>query len=204
MNLKDEPAEDRGGAAPTTYELSLVGEGVTVTRRVTQEAARAIIGIVMGGDIPPGTSTTTVPLRSGVQTQATVPVRTGTPGLSVREYLAEVGARRNPDKIVAIGLYLTEYGGKDTFLRDEVRAQFQVAGEGVPGNYPRDFTWTVRNGWVSLSPGSSKDYYVTNKGREAVGEKFSDAVRKATPKKDSRRRRSRKKEDEASSGNGPE
>jgi hypothetical protein len=66
--------------------------------------------------------------------------------MSLREFLDESQASRNPDKITVIGEYLYQHEGKSEFSRDDIKGRFKHAGEGAPANFPRDFSWAVKNG----------------------------------------------------------
>jgi hypothetical protein len=81
----------------------------------------------------------------------------------------------------------------ETFTPDDVKKEFRNAAEPVPGNYARDWAWVVSNGWIAKSdePG---EFYITIRGREALTQKFSADVKKATKQTNTtRRRRTRKK-----------
>jgi hypothetical protein len=73
-----------------------------------------------------------------------------------------------------------------------VKKEFKNASEPVPGNYARDWRWAISNGWLARSDDEPGEFYITLRGREALSQKFSDDVKKAT-KQSSRRRRTRKK-----------
>jgi len=176
-------------AAPEArrYSLSLKGHGMTVDREIDEATAFEVLGIVMAGGgvlASPGTP----PIRHNVPR----PRQRG--GQSLREYLDEVEAKRNPDKILAVAKYLAnETGG--SFTPDDVKARFQEAAERVPGNYGRDFRWTVRNGWIALVSGSKDEYYVTDAGDKALDAKFDAEIKKKTGVSKGRRggkRRSKK------------
>lgn len=109
--------------------------------------------------------------------------------MSLREFMEEAGAKRNPEKIVAIGAYLVRTLNQESFTRKEVKLQFKNAGEPVPGNYTRDFDWAVSNGWLAPIHGGHKDYWVTDTGLDAIANKFSEEIRKGTKLKSRRARR---------------
>jgi hypothetical protein len=148
----------------------------------------------MGGVAGGGRTTTSPDLA---QSTPLIDPRLGTPTLTVGEFLHEVEASRNPDKITAIAAYLKRHRGVGRFTRDDVRAEFPRAGEKVPGNYTRDFTWAVTNKWIAIDASAGEgEHYITGSGLAAVDAKFSAEVRKASRQKSSRRRTSRKKNDD--------
>jgi hypothetical protein len=72
-----------------------------------------------------------------------------------------------------------------------VKARFRNAGEPVPGNLPRDFTWTISNGWIAEDAHNLGHYYVTQKGKTAIAERFSGEVKRKSGFKSGARRRRR-------------
>jgi hypothetical protein len=177
-------AEEQTEAPEPTYDLKLTGEGLTIERKVSAAVARAIVTLVMGGS-PTWTGT----IRSPQRPIGSSAAGTAVPEQSVGEFISESEAKRNPDKIVAIAVYLTDAQGLQTFTREEVRSMFQQAGEPLPGNFHRDFTWTVGNKWLGEQHGTPGAYYVTKTGRQAVADRFGKDVKAATRITTRRRRR---------------
>lgn len=169
-----------------TYRLTLKGDGVTVEREVTEDHARQIIAIVMGGAAMAGAPARPSASAGGITRAASGQIP------ALREFVDEVGAQRNPEKIVAIGAYLVDHLGQDNFSREEVKSQFKNAGEGVPGNYPRDFRWAIIAGWIAPDPNTSGRFFVTDSGRDALTQKFPDEIRERTRQAKTTRRRRRK------------
>jgi hypothetical protein len=167
-------------ATEPTYALTLDGNGVTIKRDVPESVARAITAIVMGG----------APIV--VSPQAGGPA--GSPGAtptspggrqSVREYLNEVGPKRNAEKITAIVAYLKEQG-QETVTRDQVKENFRKAGEAAPGNYHRDFTDALATGWIAEDHANSGNYYLTSTGEAAIENGFPGKIRRPARKKSRR------------------
>lgn len=164
------------------YKLSLTGDGIRIDKEIPEFLASQIISLVMGG----------YPTETSVIAARKLPSIGGR--LSLREFMDEAGARRNAEKIVAIGTYLMQNLNQESFTKKEVKLQFKNAAEPVPGNYARDFDWAVSNGWLAPSVGSHRDYYVTKKGLEAIANKFSDEIRRNTKLKLPRRTKKKQKE----------
>lgn len=178
-------------AKDSTYELSLKGQGIEVERNVGEEVALQILAILMGGG-------QAGPASRGAAVQLGRTTRGGGRGQSLREFLNQVEAKRNVDKIVAIASYLETERGYETFSSDQIKKEFKTAREPIPANYPRDFKWAVGVGWLAPEPDDPDEYYVTESGRKAVEAKFSPEIKKTTTVgKTERRRRPRKKGDEA-------
>jgi len=116
----------------------------------------------------------------------------------VGEYLSDVGAKRNPDKITAIAAYLKQHRGIDRFSKEDLKSEFPNAGESVPANFPRDFNWTVGVKWIAVDASAGKNqHYITGTGLKAVEDSFSAEVQKASRQAAGRRRSARKKADGA-------
>lgn len=79
---------------------------------------------------------------------------------SAREALDLSGAKKNPEKIVALGQYVLQDGG-DTFKVEDVKAQFRRARETAPANFSRDLSTAMKEGWIAQGDGD--EYYITNK-----------------------------------------
>lgn len=148
------------------YKLSLKGKGITVEQDVPQEVARDIIAVVMGGVAARGPRT--APAAGAPRTAGNV---------SVREFIDAAGAKRNPQIVTAIGLYLMEREGQERFTRSEVRNKFSQAGEPTPSNIGRDVALAALSGWIAENPRSQ--FYVTDTGIRAIEAKFEgQAVRR--------------------------
>lgn len=173
------------------YEVSVSGDGISIKKSVPSEIARGVMSLLMGGAAPqsPG-----VIGQANSTTGAAAPTGASASGagarMSLREFLDDTQATRNPDKITTIAEYLLQHEGTELFTKDDIKGRFRSAGEAPPGNFPRDFSWTVKNGWIAEEIKTPGSYYVTKKGREAINNKFSGEVKKSTSL--STRRRSRK------------
>lgn len=182
-------------------EVSVSGDGISIKRNVDEHIARDIVNILMGG------TAAYIPNRSGrsqgsYDTEDRSDQSDRSRRMSLREYLDESQASRNPDKITVIGEFISEFEGRSEFSRDDIKSRFKQAGEAPPGNFGRDFAWAVSNGWVAEDTKNPGAYYVTNKGREAIEAKFASEVAKATRQKSgSRRRSSRRNAEDQISGN---
>ena len=164
------------------YTVSIRGNGIEVEKSVPAQVARQVINAVMGGALSDST------LVSGKGVGGISGASSGIRRSSLREFLEESQARRNPDKITAIAEYLFQFEEIELFTRDDIRGRFRPSGEAAPANFPRDFTWAAKNGWIAEDPKSPGSFYVTQKGRNAIENKFSSEVKKGTPQPAARRR----------------
>jgi hypothetical protein len=162
------------------FRLSLEGDGISVKKDITEVMALQVLSVVLGGSEQPV-------LKRSPSIGPTAAPSAGQ--RSLREFMDEVEARRNPEKIVAIGQFIVEQTGQDTFTREEVKGKFRSAGERTPANFSRDFAVVMAAGWIAEDPGSG-EFYVTNRGREALAQRFSaEARRPALQARRARRRR---------------
>ncbi|GIW40767.1 MAG: hypothetical protein KatS3mg076_1344 [Candidatus Binatia bacterium] len=162
-----------------TYRICIEGEGLKLEREVPREVAdRVLLLILTGREEPKAPADLRHPGSADASGGITgPPTRTS---VSVREYLDDCRARRNPDKIAAIGTFLREHRAQETFTRADLERLFQEAAERVPKNLARDLKWAVRVGWIAPKPGERGAYFVTTRGSEVVHSKFPGSIVKTT------------------------
>jgi hypothetical protein len=180
-----------GGVDELLFKLELKGDGISVNKEISQDMARQVLDIILGGSAK---SPTLSPRREGVVQHAGNPTispysRPFDDRISLREYLDAVNAKRNPDKITAIAGYLKEQENIESFTREDIKVRFRTAGEAPPGNYSRDFNWAVSNGWLAPENGIPDHYWLTSTGEKAIGEQFANGVRKASAIKAGRKKK---------------
>lgn len=151
-----EPAED-------TYDLSLTGEGITISRKVPQSVAREIVGLVLGGSQAAGSASSGGGKPSAVSDFSQV---------SLREYLNEAEATKNPEIITAIVDYVMKTTKAKSVSNTDIKARFRDAGEPAPGNLARDLGLAKGSGWIASDPHERNNYFVTQSGRDAIAKKF--------------------------------
>ena len=159
--------------ASSGYKLTLKGDGITVERDISESLAKDIIAMILGGGFPQvsqksSTSSTEIPQQNYSQQQ------NGSihPKKSLREYLNEVGAKKNPQKILVIAHYLVSFMGKEMFSIADIKPQFKVASEPIPANLNRDFQVLSQNGWIAPDHEERKMYFITKTGLDAIANKF--------------------------------
>ena len=167
---KDEPRPE--------FELSLSGEGIEVSRTISEAMASDIIAIVMGGAPALGRGVGTAPPRRSTRDQT-----------SVREYLDEAEAKKIPEIITVIGQFLMDRG-QDRFARQDVKLMFPKAGEPMPSNFARDFALAVASGWIAED--QKNEFYVTDGGRRAIEANFADQKIRRRPRRSPRKHSARK------------
>ena len=162
------------------YTLGLSGEGLKIDRQVDQPTALAIVNLVLGGAAQPLAAVSAHRAPSDGKEVGSTTDAGGQEGggtLSVGEFIDQVSARRNPDKIAAMGAYLKDRGVSE-FTPEEIKPMFQEAGESTPANFSRDWRLAIGAKWIAPAGGSNKTFYITNTGLKAVKANFSADVRK--------------------------
>lgn len=177
------------GGMSGKYKITVEGEDLNFEGGTIEEKARRIVSYVVGDAELPTEGAESTSKRPGAGASETLVGEETRPSLSLREFLDDSGATRKPEQILAIGKYATRYEGQQDFSREDIKRRFRSAGEPPPGNFPRDFAWTIKVGWIAEDSQNAGQYYITNRGEEAIQSKFSSEVRKASRlKKGSRRR----------------
>jgi hypothetical protein len=173
------------------YAVTLKGEGLSLDRKVDVATARSVMNLLLGGTASAGRqmgergNTISVPPVQVIQHDERP--------LSLREYLDQVEAKRNPDKIVSIAEFLSFGEGQHDFTSEDLKGRFRTAGEAPPANFSRDFSWTIQNGWIAEDAQKPGVYYVTQRGKQAIEQRFSKEIKKKSSiNRGSVRRKARK------------
>jgi len=165
------------------FVVQVEGPGVDVKREVPVDVGLKVLALLFTGDLefrgkaatPAGPKTgekPETPRNSANAREEDV--------VSVREYLNQHKPNRIPDKITTIGCYLKQHRGVSSFTKDDLVKAFEEAAEPIPKNLARDLKWAVRIGWIAPKPGEKGVYYVSNKGEQAVRQKFPEELLKKT------------------------
>jgi hypothetical protein len=85
--------------------------------------------------------------------------------LSLVELLRVKDPATNSQRIATFAYYRERHEGKDRFSRSDLEHYFALAKLPKPGNYDRDFTGAVREGWIHEDGAAS---YLTQGGERAV------------------------------------
>ncbi|OII00515.1 hypothetical protein [Curtobacterium sp. MCBA15_005] len=111
---------------------------------------------------------------------------------SPRDAIAISGAKRNPEKIVALGAFVLQDGG-DTFKAEDVKAQFRRARENAPGNFSRDLSQAVSAGWIAEE--GAGEFYLTTKvdGIFDDGFSFAGGSKTRAPRKTAKAQKAKSK-----------
>lgn len=138
------------------YKIMLSGEGISVEKILDRRTAFAVVATIMGE--PQDT-----PIAAhGATTKNTAPPK------SLREFLNEVDAKTSVEKIAAMGYFMCENLGQNSFTKDEVKAKFAVAKEAMPANFSRDFGKALKSGLINEVHGEKGNFYVTSTGMKEI------------------------------------
>jgi len=166
------------------YTVKIEGLGLSLEREVSRQIGDQVVVLMLTGTTGPTAAISPNRDRPRAAAHAApagqVHPAHPDPATSVREYLDETGAKRIPDKITAIGLYLKEHSQQAEFTRDDVVTGFEGAAESVPKNLNRDIKWTLKAGWIAEKTGKKGQYYVTKSGKTAVEQSFPKELVKKT------------------------
>jgi|GraSoiStandDraft_41_1057321.scaffolds.fasta_scaffold241800_4 hypothetical protein len=174
------------------FRLKLSGDGINVDRAVSAEVAQQIVAIALGTAPSVGQELgkqVAASVAQGLAAQASA----GRGSPSVREFLLQQEAKRIPEQITTIALFLKNHRNSAVFTKKDLVKAFEDAQEPVPKNLPRDIGWTVRVGWIAPKAGMKDTYYITGSGETAAGAKFPADVRRKTKQATSGRRVRRRK-----------
>jgi hypothetical protein len=65
-----------------------------------------------------------------------------------REAIEISGAKTNPQRIVALAVYVIQDGDKETFTLDDIKPLFRRARHPLPKNITRDLDTAIKAGWI--------------------------------------------------------
>lgn len=101
------------------------------------------------------------------------------PNFSPLEYLNEVGAKTNPEKILALAKYQSDYekGGDGDFSSEEIQGLFERARQVMPKNFRRDFRTVMESAWIDGVSDKEGRYYITSTGEKVIGGNFSQETK---------------------------
>lgn len=171
------------------FTLTLKGKGINVENTVDQKTALTVLSLIWGDT--PGMAPSIAPeIKAPNRERQRV---------SMGEFIDQTGASTNKERIVAIGLYLSEYKDSDTFSRDDIVAGFRSAREPMPKNLTRDISSTAETRWIEET-GEDGRYYVTSTGAKAAHANFGGADSASSPSRKSSTKTSRRKRTETASG----
>jgi hypothetical protein len=169
------------------YKISIEGAGLSLNRAVSKEIGEQVVVLLLTAGAPKahqGVIDPAVSAHAPAQTKhspaSKVQHRSEYRETSIREFLDSCEAKRAPDKITAIGEYLNTQHNQLTFDKNDLVSQFESAAEPVPANISRDLKWTLKAGWIALKKDTKDCYYVTNSGKTAVKQRFSNEIIKKT------------------------
>jgi len=146
-------------------------------------------GMTFESEISPLTAANVVKLCVAVgqgqdATSLTAENSTGDSRVSLGEYVHKYEPTSYPEKILAIGAYLKEHRGKESFSPEDVRPLFRMIGDVPPANFGRDFRIAVSNTWIAAEDGDPNFFYVTAIGFKALKSNFAgEAIKKQKTRK---------------------
>jgi hypothetical protein len=156
-------------ADTSPFTIQIEGPGLTLKREVEEPLVLKILGVLLGPKVQAFGLTSNLAAHS----TASPPPMVANVGESPGEYLSRSGAKTNPEKVTAFGLYLRAQGG-GSFTAKEIRDLFVSAGEPVPKNLTRDIKAAVQARWIASHPDQNDTYYVASSGEAAAASGFTE------------------------------
>ncbi|MCL4322095.1 MAG: hypothetical protein M0016_03310 [Deltaproteobacteria bacterium] len=163
------------------YNLKISGLGLNFEKSIDLNKANKVIKLCIDDFQVASQNDSSKTFKSQSEDTIDAKVRdaTTTPtSLSIAEYYKKFAPKRNPDKILIFANYISYYQGLKSFNPEKLKEMFSEVGETTPTNFNRDFKWAKVIGWLDKIP-NSKEYYVTNSGKEVLNKNFhSDIIKK--------------------------
>jgi hypothetical protein len=139
--------------------ITLVGPGISIDREVPEHLASQVIRLLLESGAGHQGERASIAMAPAAEAPR-----------SLAELFAEAEPKRNPDKIAVIAHHM-KLAGQGTVTKADVRSGFRRAGEREPRNFDRDWNWAIRNGWIDGD--STRGFYITRSGQQAVADRFS-------------------------------
>ena len=150
-----------------TVKITINGDGLSLERETNLQKAGQIITFLGLDDNTSATSgTAQVPTPIGVLSS-----QHG----SLKEAINESKAKTNAQKIAVIVNYFLGKEGAEGVLVKEILLQLTKMGE-RPGNFARDMRTTGDSGYIYSTDPKKTVYGITEKGKEAILNQFSEEV----------------------------
>jgi len=173
------------------FKVKLTGPGLDFEKDIDAEKVSSIIQLCLSTCVPQNTP----PLKETktIENSSNHSSSLSKNNPSLVEWFNRFSPKRNPDKILCFASYLIDVQGRECFEPDEIKPLFQKCGEPIPKNFPRDFRWTISNGWLDESLENSGQFFITNTGRQALESNFDPEILKKTkaPELKKRKRKTR-------------
>ena len=164
------------------FQLKLTGEGVSVARSVSEETARHIMALVMGGNVPPEPS---------AQTHASLMGAGSRDASAPKAFMTSKQAKTDIERITCLAYYLDKNRQIPAFKTKELTELNIEAAQQKLSNPSATARNAVSEGYLSLAGGSRKQ--ITSRG-EALVEALPDRDKvqqalAAHPKRKARKKR---------------
>ncbi|GEM_PF-1747252 len=160
-------------------KIIISGEGLSLEKEISLHEAGQIITYL-------GTKQQLITSSQDGMTllEQSLPERNGSTSSSPNDAIAASGAKTNSEKITAIGKYLQERDGGQSFAAEKVKSVLQKMGE-QPGNFLRDLKAAEKSQYIYCQNNSEGVFSVTDKGIASISNKFSEKVVPSKQKKKS-------------------
>ncbi|MES2409434.1 MAG: hypothetical protein V4509_04010 [Patescibacteria group bacterium] len=154
--------------------VTITGEGISLTKKTNLQKAGQIISFL---GVEQNASVSTA-YESKASSHLLVPKP-----IQPKEIIVNSSAKTYPQKIAALGVYLRDQVGQETFSPQDMKVIFKKMGD-EPKNFTRDLKSAMELQYVICTDPASEQYELTDKGSEAVTDNFSSkAIKKSVGSK---------------------
>lgn len=158
--------------------ITIDGEGLSLKRETNLQKAGQIISFLGLDDSIPTAGTNTD------QILTPIPMLGATSTSSLKDLITESKAKTNAQKITVVGSYSSDKDGQEGFLIKDVQFHLKKMGE-TPGNFTRDLKSATALKYVVEINSKEGRYMVTDRGKEAIQDRFTNEVKPKSPGKKS-------------------
>lgn len=158
------------GESPPEYDVTIQGGGMTMERQVSESKVARILGILLeSGGGSGGSAGLPGAMSGGRDADATKTTAVdGQPEKSIAQYMSDLGASNNPQRLAAIALYHRDILGKGMVRKDQFPKWFEKAARSAPKNLTRDLKNAVKRNLIAESTSEEDHYYPTSGAKEKL------------------------------------
>lgn len=151
------------------FTVEIDGPGMSVTRQTDGATVAGVVRLLFAGENGSGLESVLVDKATagnGEVTAHNAPAEE--PQISIGEFLDQVGATNNFQRIAAIALYHREYLGERFVEQQDLPTWFERAGRSAPKNLSRDVREATKRRLIAERTEEEGQLFVTGTGEEQL------------------------------------
>lgn len=157
-------------------KITIEGEGLKYETSADILKASQIIAFLNAGERQEENSTSVVASNPG----SLLPDNNSK---SPREYIIELGAKTNPQKILAFAKYNCDKNQTESFDPTVIKSYFKKSGEPEPRNYSRDLKEAIRLRYIYETDDNDGTFSITAHGNALLSKTFEGETKTSTKQK---------------------